>query len=227
MKIKRMRDIAQQILETGTAEFPAPYYRENGPKIVPLRIYEDVFFHANVTDIQRAPVIFLRQWLTRAEILERAATEGWDDDFVTGLLGEEKGQGHEGQSGFDESSTDGTGPGVFDGELDRRRGHYEIVTAYRRSVDEDGIMGIYVTKFSYFLEVPAKASPGDRVVFPGFEKGEPATPAQMAKKKIFSFLWPCSMVIVSKVVFATGTKSSALSRQLLNWLYARLTKRQI
>jgi hypothetical protein len=158
MRIKRMRDIAQQILETGTAEFPAPYYRENGPKIVPLRIYEDVFFHANVTDIQRAPVIFLRQWLTRAEILERAATEGWDEDFVTGLLGEEKGQGHEGQSGFDESSTDGTGPGVFDGELDRRRGHYEIVTAYRRSVDEDGIMGIYVTKFSYFLEVPAKAT---------------------------------------------------------------------
>ena len=41
-----------------------------------------------------------------------------------------------------------------------------------------------------FVEVPATASPGDRVVFPGFEKGEPATPAQMAKKKIFEKLAP-------------------------------------
>lgn len=41
-----------------------------------------------------------------------------------------------------------------------------------------------------FVEVPATANPGDRVVFPGFEKGEPATPAQMAKKKIFEKLAP-------------------------------------
>lgn len=41
-----------------------------------------------------------------------------------------------------------------------------------------------------FVEVPASAKPGDRVVFPGFEGREPAAPNQMAKKKIFEKLAP-------------------------------------
>ena len=41
-----------------------------------------------------------------------------------------------------------------------------------------------------FVEVPASANPGDRVIFPGFEKGEPATPNQVDKKKIFIKLAP-------------------------------------
>jgi len=39
------------------------------------------------------------------------------------------------------------------------------------------------------LEVPAEAKAGDRITFPSFTE-EPATPAQMAKKKIFETLAP-------------------------------------
>ena len=39
------------------------------------------------------------------------------------------------------------------------------------------------------VEPPADAKPGDRVLFKGFD-GEPATPAQVAKKKIFEKLAP-------------------------------------
>ena len=39
------------------------------------------------------------------------------------------------------------------------------------------------------VEPPQDSKPGDRVMFPGFD-GEPATPAQVAKKKIFEKLAP-------------------------------------
>jgi len=40
------------------------------------------------------------------------------------------------------------------------------------------------------LEPPAGAEPGQRVVFPGYEGGEPATPAQVAKKKLLEKVLP-------------------------------------
>ncbi len=40
------------------------------------------------------------------------------------------------------------------------------------------------------LEPPANSSIGDRVVFPGYEKGEAATPSVVAKKKIFEKVAP-------------------------------------
>jgi hypothetical protein len=42
----------------------------------------------------------------------------------------------------------------------------------------------------HFVDPPADSKPGDRVIFSGFENGEAATPAQVAKKKIFEKLAP-------------------------------------
>lgn len=55
------------------------------------------------------------------------------------------------------------------------------------------------------VDPPAGSRPGDRVTFKGFD-GEPANPAQMAKKKIFEKLAPqvifmCSCLCVSLMAF--------------------------
>ena len=56
------------------------------------------------------------------------------------------------------------------------------------------------------VDPPVTSMPGDRVTFKGFE-GEPATPAQVAKKKIFEklapdvsryFDWSCNLLYLIK-----------------------------
>lgn len=55
------------------------------------------------------------------------------------------------------------------------------------------------------VEPPAGANPGDRVTFAGFFS-EPATIAQMAKKKIFEKLAPkvCCVFILYSSCFTSG-----------------------
>jgi hypothetical protein len=63
--------VVKELRENGKAEFPAPYVRVNQPSICAYRLFEDIFLPANTTDLQRARCIFLREWLTEAELKER------------------------------------------------------------------------------------------------------------------------------------------------------------
>lgn len=160
LKPGRSERAARELQENGQTTIPEKYARTNLPAIRPMRLFHDVFFRPNVTDLQRAPEIIVRAMLTKAEVLERAATYGWSDAFVNGLVGNQddsSAKGHEAESAFD---CDADGERVIrdTGETSPYSGLYEVLTAYRKMADEDGGIGIYVTTFSHFVDAAAKKS---------------------------------------------------------------------
>lgn len=151
----RIAKAAKELQDKGTTDLPVPYIRKEIPVMQPLRLFEDVFFDPNVTDLQRARRVYVREWYTAAEIREKAGTEGWPRGFVDALLGtEDGGKGKEALSAWDVlNDTRVVRP---TGETHLRRDLYEINRCFRRAVNDDGVMGIYVTTFSAFVETEAK-----------------------------------------------------------------------
>jgi hypothetical protein len=154
---RRVNAVIKGLQENGEAQFPVEYVRVNLPLIEALRSYEDLFFRSNTTDIQRAPAVYLRRWLTRAEVLEWAGRDRWSRAFVDELLGDENTADKEGQSGFDDTwqTDDGKATDVYD-TVESKRGLYEVIWAYTRAANDDGVMGIHVRVFSALCETPAK-----------------------------------------------------------------------
>lgn len=140
------------------AEFPEPYLRHSAPEVRALRLYDDIFLPANTRELARARVIYLREWLTRAEVMERSAREHWPKTFSAALLGEGDNKGKESASAFPETFTVYSHDGdqvVALQTADDRKGLYEILTAYWRATRPDGAMGVYTVTFHADIEVAA------------------------------------------------------------------------
>lgn len=155
---RRLKKIARDLQRSGEAEYPQPYDKVSIPCIQALRLFDDVFFPANTTDLQRARCIFYRRWYSKAECIERAAIEGWSDDFINNLIygphGKD-GNGCEGQSAFDDLTISQV---VEDGfsQCDERKAQYEVIRCYQQASNDDGVKSWYVYTFSCFVDVPAK-----------------------------------------------------------------------
>lgn len=137
---------------------PVPEVVENRPVVCAHRLYEDVFFPLNTTDLQRARVVFRREWLSETELREREHTMGYDGAWVEEVLK------HEGKSGFTltERATMGSAALVAGRAVNLRRGLYEVVTAYYRSANDDGVPAIYMVTLHANVDFAAK----DREILP-------------------------------------------------------------
>lgn len=157
-KKSRALGIVKDLRENGSAEFPMPYLRINGPAVAAYRLFEDIFFPANTTDFDRARCIFLREWLNKTEVEERCITHDYSEEFRDKLLE------HEGQTGFPLIFNRPEGiTGDFSGQLIRQsynpeiyRGLYEVITVFFKATNEDGIPGIYALPFSKHTDCAAK-----------------------------------------------------------------------
>jgi len=72
----------REFREKGVVEWESPYIFENKPVVRSLEAWEDVIFPIQTDSIQRAPFIARRELLTEVELRERAAVEGWDEEWV-------------------------------------------------------------------------------------------------------------------------------------------------
>jgi len=156
----RLKKVAKDLQTDYEAQYPARYVKNNKPVFKAMRLFDDVFFRVNTTDFQRASEIFTREWLTKSEVLERAAVNSWSDEFVDSLLyggdgGHKDSIGAQGRSGFDDYLVNGPLRDELTSTEDRK-GLYEILTGYTRAANDDGVTGIYVYTFSYFCDVAAK-----------------------------------------------------------------------
>lgn len=134
----RAAAVARDLQKAQKAEVPVPYLRRNEPVVQALRLYEDVFLPANTVELQRASRIHLREWLHEAELRERQITRGYSKAWVDQVLDKAL------ESSAFDSGTD-TRVVTINGEINPRRGKYEVITTYQRAVNEDGILGIWVT----------------------------------------------------------------------------------
>lgn len=147
---------AAKALQTGEpAEFAYPYPCENRLRIKARRLMADLFVPENTpTDLQRARVIFVREWFAETELREMEAA----GNFLPGFL--EEVLKHEGESGWKHVShidaSGGYGDATYEREWDktRQRGHYELITAFFRASNSLGIPGVYSVQFHANVEEP-------------------------------------------------------------------------
>lgn len=150
---------AGELFRDGETLVPIPYVRVNVPELEALRLYDDVWVPANTRDLETARIVFLRRWFSRAQVRERAAAEGWSDEFVAALIGDDENDGAEKKSCFPDldQGDDAKAIDAYESATPRA-GLYEVVWAYRRATDPDGRMGVMVTTFSGVTGLAAKAS---------------------------------------------------------------------
>lgn len=160
------RFVLKQFQEDGEAEFPEPYQCANEPILMALEPWADVFWNVNtVRDIQNARDVHMREWLTAAQVMERALKNGWSDEFVDQLLGKpeeqsaQTGGGQAGKSGlpipwgtiYQAQTPLSQQLGIY---KDFRH-LYEVITTFSKGMNKFGVPGIYVTEWSYFIEEAA------------------------------------------------------------------------
>jgi hypothetical protein len=106
---------------------------------VALRVGVDLFFDRGVDNIQDAPYLFLVERISYAEGMQRADVEGWDPAFVKAVFGnpDKDDPGLRGQYVMFEQETDT----LQEEQTEAQR--YEIVTCYRKAMDDEGRIGVY------------------------------------------------------------------------------------
>jgi len=151
----RIKKIINELRETGQAVYPSPYTKTQTPTICAHRLFDDIFFPSNTTDLNTARAVFIREWLSEAQLRERQWTHGYEEKYVDAVLE------HEGETGFPEYTSHEI---AGEWQVERvkapsqieHKGLYEQITAYTRSVNEDGVPAIYYTCFHHQVEFAAK-----------------------------------------------------------------------
>ncbi len=77
----KARMVVRDLRQKGRTEIPLPYVCKNDPCVMALKVYEEVFFASETTDMAAARVHHL-EWLTEAQLRTRAHSEGWDEAWL-------------------------------------------------------------------------------------------------------------------------------------------------
>jgi hypothetical protein len=129
----------KELMDSGSTTFPVRVKAKDDPYLVALRPYYDIIFPPETDDLQRARVIFRKDFITEAELRRRGETEGWNKNFIKHMVDSGKARRPYNQTDFSPAF------GSWGMSIDSDENLMEIVYAYRRVVQEDGTTGIYMT----------------------------------------------------------------------------------
>lgn len=136
-----VKKAVKELRETGVCEIPEPFISKNQPLLVALKPYDEVSFPPETIDIQKARVIFRRTFVTEVEIRSMAAQEKWSDSFVEQAVN---------VAGKNSQFNDPNllpAAALINFQVSRNDNLIELVYAYSRNINKDGIQGIYQTIF--------------------------------------------------------------------------------
>lgn len=138
----RLRKVVNDLRATGAARFPRRYQVKSRPEFVAFCPNYDFFIPPEATDLQKASALWRRELLTESALRERVLSNQWNEAWVEQMI--------ETQRGRITVETDA--------KLYNRRANYlgaldaaklfEVIHAYRRLSDAEGVPGIYYTCFS-------------------------------------------------------------------------------
>ena len=138
---KDVKKAIKQLRENGVCEIPEPFVSKNQPLVVALKPYDEISFPPETIEIQKARVIFRRTYVTEVELRAMAAQEEWSDAFVqqaVNVMGR--------QSQFNDPNLL-PAAALINYQVARNDNLIELVYAYSRNIDKDGVQGIYQTIF--------------------------------------------------------------------------------
>lgn len=140
VKRSDIKKAVKQLREEGEAKIPEVYVSRNQPTIIALKPYEDISFPPETINLQDARVIFRRCFMTERELRSNAAVLGWNNDFVEAAVhtaGKETFY-----TDYSQRVTD-----KLQRMSDRKANLIEICYAYVKSINEEGMEGVYQTIF--------------------------------------------------------------------------------
>lgn len=157
---KRARQCVRDLRNEGTCEFPMPFLAKNQPRIAALKPYRDFVLPVEVGSIETAPVVFVRDLVTEADLRRMVLGAGWDPDWVEEAV-QTKGNFSTWQLNNPYSAY-----GTWSWRaVDNRSWLIEVVYAYYKQIDEDGVTQITVTIFSpHLTRNPKQEAPNERSV---------------------------------------------------------------
>ena len=155
---KRAIKALEDLRENGEAELPIVKRTVNAPEVRTLAPDFDFFFPPYVTDPQKAPYCFWRNFYTPQELEQKVLTDGWDAKFVEEMI-----ENYRGVDVLDiEKQQEGRRSNLIQDYGYEAEELIELIYGYQRLIDpEDGSEGIYFTvfhkQFSGDDDVPAYA----------------------------------------------------------------------
>lgn len=154
----RARKLVRALREEGAASVPLPYVTKNQPFIAALKPFEDVFWPAGTCDLQRASVVFRKEYLTAAELQHRVLALGWDAAWVDECVNKCRGY-------FSTYTSDvggllsGDGDAAFQYEQNPQSQDIEVIHAFYPQLDADGVRTISYTVFHPKLVADDRGNP--------------------------------------------------------------------
>jgi len=141
LRKRRALKAIRELRTEGECDFPIPTMVSNKPMVAALAPYDELVFPLETTDIQSARVIFRRYYMTEAQLLNKVETEDWDAEWAQEAI---KTMGRF----SDYSAYTYAAVGLAENSILDRENLIEVVYAYQKSIDSDGIPGVFYTVFS-------------------------------------------------------------------------------
>lgn len=133
--------VADELMSAGVSTFNQEYAVSNAPVVAALKPFDEICFPPETLDLQDARVIFRRTFMTEVELREMIKTAQWDAAFV-----DEAAQTTGMSDWYSEPNLVPATTNIGN-TLERADNLIEIVYAYTRQINENGIPCIYYTVF--------------------------------------------------------------------------------
>jgi hypothetical protein len=141
LRKRRALKAIRELRTEGECDFPIPTMVSNKPMVAALAPYDEIVFPPETTDIQSARVVFRRYYMTEAQLLNKVETEDWDAEWVEEAINT--------MGRFsDYSAYTYAAVGLAENSILDRENLIEVVYAYQKAIDSDGIPGVFYTVFS-------------------------------------------------------------------------------
>lgn len=140
LKKRRALKAVRELREEGECDFPVPTMVTNKPMIAALAPWDEITFPPETTDIQSARVVFRRFYMTEAQLLNKVETEEWDAEWAQEAINT--------MGRFSNFADYTYSLGIAQNSVLDRENLIEVVYAYQKAVDEDGVPGVFYTVFS-------------------------------------------------------------------------------
>jgi len=141
LRKRRALKAIRELRDEGECDFPIPTMVTNKPMIAALAPWDELVFPPETTDIQSARVVFRRFYMTEAQLLNKVETEEWDAEWAQEAINT--------MGRFSDYAAFQYGAvGIAENSILDRENLIEVVYAYQKAVDSDGIPGVFYTVFS-------------------------------------------------------------------------------
>ena len=135
------RKLVIDLREKGEGTMTQPFIAKNLPSITALKPYDEVCFPPETSDLQKARVIFRRQYVTEVELRSMASVGGWKTEFVESAARTMGNHYYFNDPNLVPTTT------MLNTNVQRGDNLIELVWAYYRQLDNKDVPAIYYTVF--------------------------------------------------------------------------------